>query len=137
MKRIFLFLMVLLMIASSISCSKNNDTSSNRMYISLRHNKNEQKAQSFDWYVENHAEENNSLTFKKGNIIHYKITNNISGKAYIKEDTDDSNIILKKGDQYKKNIVINSMKKGHYQAEFWATSEEGIQGKMIIDFDVE
>ncbi len=113
-------------------------TNSSMMYVSVRHDIRNENIHYFDWYVENRSKKNESiLTFKNGNILNYVIKCTNKNLKYESDKDHNFTVVLKKSEQYHTTVNLELTEKGHYIAKFWATSEEGTQGTMEIQFDIE
>ncbi|GAB6180923.1 hypothetical protein JCM14036_22420 [Desulfotomaculum defluvii] len=124
-------------IASAIvlsGCSIDNDKVLPVIGISLRVTEKGSDYCKLKWIVENKSDV--TATFLNGNIEQYEIINRTTNKEYTygKNETD---VILKNGDRYSNNILINKLEKGRYVCIFCAESEEGTKGTMKLSFEIE
>ncbi|MEG6523511.1 hypothetical protein [Desulfotomaculum sp. 1211_IL3151] len=115
-------------------CYINNDKKLPLIGISVRIVEKGADYCKLEWEVENKSDV--TATFLNGNIEQYEVRNRTTKKEYT-HDKNEADVILKSGDRYSNNVLINNVEKGSYDCTFWAESEEGTKGAMKLSFEIE
>ncbi len=136
MLTLFLIITLILYLSSCINTNNNLEKVQN-IYVSLRHNTND-NIQCLKWIVENRSnKDTEAVTFNNGDILNYEIRNHASGIKYKDGNKDNTDITLKPGEKYETTVEFIDMPIGHYDALFWAEWAKDKKMTMKINFDVQ